>query len=393
MGTKRELVGHVASVVRLAREGIFLDAFSGMCSVGEEIGTDRQIWSNDTQWFAAQVAHALFACREAPISTLTASEKLFPCFARHQSYISHFLQRSLEAESKYMTSTDLDDCEGAHRNIGRALETETPGLANRKYVLFSKLYSDTYIGISQAIEIDSIVASIGSATRSRAIGGDQKRWLLIALGRAVLKCSSTTGHFAQFLRPKKSSRRVFLAQRRRGIWAEWLQSISVLSPVGSQSWRSRNRVFNQDSVSLMRTLKDTKMRPGVVYADPPYTDDQYSRYYHLLDTLLLYDYPKVTGKGRYRHRRFRTPFSMRTTVVEAFDGLISGVAAMKADLILSYPSSGLLQEVGTSPMPLLKKHFKHVECKSTIPHKHSTMGASKGPVTDSVTEFIYLARV
>jgi adenine-specific DNA-methyltransferase len=392
MGTKRELVSHVASAVRLAREGIFLDAFSGMCSVGEEIGTDRQIWSNDTQWFAAQVAHALFVCREAPLSALAASEQLFPCFARHKSYTSQFLQRSLEAESKYIAITDFEESEGAYRDIGSTLETETPGLAHRKHVLFSRLYSNTYIGIAQAIEIDSIVASITSATRKGAICGDQKRWLLIALGRAVLKCSSTTGHFAQFLRPKKTSRRVFLAQRRRSIWAEWLQSISVLSPVGSQSWRSRNRVFNQDSVSLIRTLKDTKMRPSVVYADPPYTDDQYSRYYHLLDTLLLYDYPTVSGRGRYRHRRFRTPFSMRTTVVEAFDELISGVAAIGADLILSYPSSGLLQKVGTSPIPLLKNHFKRVECRSAISHKHSTMGASKGPVADSVTEFIYLAR-
>jgi adenine-specific DNA-methyltransferase len=134
------------------------------------------------------------------------------------------------------------------------------------------------------------------------------------------------------------------------------------------------------------------VRPSVVYADPPYTDDQYSRFYHLFETLLMYDYPKVSGKGLYRRRRFQTPFSLRSRVASAFDGFVKTVAEVGADLILSYPSNGLLVEAGENPLAILRKHFPKADCYMALPHRHSTMGASKGPVVGCVTEFIYMAK-
>ena len=83
-------------------------------------------------------------------------------------------------------------------------------------------------------------------------------------------------------------------------------------PIGSAGWRSRNRVFAQDANSLLAELCHLPDRPAVIYADPPYTDDQYSRYYHLYETLLYYDYPEALGTGRYRPDRFRSQYSLKT---------------------------------------------------------------------------------
>jgi adenine-specific DNA-methyltransferase len=392
MGTKRELVSIVSSAVKCSREGILLDAFSGMCSLGEEIGTKRQIWNNDTQYFASEVAHALFVGQEAPISALSASEAVFPAFSTHQASLSNILDGPLNLEAEYQASPDFDGFDRAFQRVDTSLKRQAKRLIGKKYVLFSRLYPNSYVGAAQAVEIDSIVCSIMKEVHRGTLSTDQRRWLLIALGRAILKCSTTTGHFAQFLQPKRSSYRTFVNQRSRRIWEAWLESIDLLSAVGTAPWRSQNRVFNEDSLTLIKRFKKRRVRPTVVYADPPYTDDQYSRFYHLLETLLMYDYPQLSGKGRYRRKRFQTPFSLRSSVASAFHGLIRGVAEAGADLILSYPSNGLLLETGENPLAIMRKYFPQADCYARTPHKHSTMGASKGLVVDSVTEFIYMAK-
>lgn len=392
MGTKRELASVVSKTVESAKDGIFLDAFSGMCSVGEAIGTARQVWSNDTQVFAWHVAQALFASHDEPPSVLAAAEILFPRFIAHKNSLSATLTLSLAAEVHHEVSANFKESQIRYPKISACLAKELPLLMGRRQSLFARLYADSYVGVKQAIEIDSIVASINNAKNNKLLSPDQSRWLTIALGRAVLKCSSTTGHFAQYLQPKEGSYQTFINQRRRSIWEGWLESISKLTPVGCERWRSANKTFNEDSISLVHRLSKDKIRPAIIYADPPYTDDQYSRYYHLLETLILYDYPKVSGKGRYRGKRFQTAFSMRSTVVQAFTDFVTGVAATGADLILSYPSNGLLHEAGSDPLVILKTHFRQTECSFVVPHKHSTMGASKGPAAERVTEFIYMAK-
>ena len=39
----------------------------------------------------------------------------------------------------------------------------------------------------------------------------------------------------------------------------------------------------------------------ILYLDPPYTQNQYSVQYHLLETIAKYDYPKIKGKGGLRN--------------------------------------------------------------------------------------------
>lgn len=85
-------------------------------------------------------------------------------------------------------------------------------------------------------------------------------------------------------------------QRRRSVWEEFLGALARLAAFGSQVWRAGNRAFQADALSLLRDrerLADVRL----VYADPPYTSDQYSRYYHIYETLILYDYPAARGRG------------------------------------------------------------------------------------------------
>ncbi len=392
MGTKRELAPAVAEVIKQAQQGILLDAFAGMCVVGEEVAPQRQVWSNDAQVFAAETARSLLTSRDEPPAAIKMADLHYDLFEAHAATQSQYLARSLTAEEEVLGAGTFSRFESRSQLLSQHVRSETGRLESKDSNLFASTYSNTYFGVRQCIAIDAIVKGVNSCRALELISDDQRRWLLIALGRCLIKLANSTGHFAQFLKPKRHSFRRYQALRRRDVWAEWLFSIGELNSVGTIDWRRRNKVFNADTLALLTMLQKCNLKPSVIYADPPYTDDQYSRYYHLLDTLILYDYPRVSGAGLYRSSRFRTPFSLKSRVIDAFKQLADGSAQIGADLVLSYPTNGLLYELETKPDTILKSYYSKVD-RFSVTHSHSTFGASKGPATSPVTEQIYWARL
>lgn len=389
MGTKREIAPAVVDVMSSAQPGIALDVFAGMCSVGEALFPSRQVWTNDVQKFAYEVATAIFTDCGSPDDRLAVSDRQFSGFELEKNRISDVFKDSLLLEEEMLVCDNFVDFEATYSLFKEALIRDRSSFSGGEYSLFTTIYSDSYFGLAQAIEIDSIMASIDGAS----VSPNQVRWLKIALGRAMLRVANSTGHFAQFLKPKASSFRTFSRQRRRSVWEELLNSFEEMEPVGTREWRKRNKSFNLDCLDLVPRLSKYKIRPSVIYADPPYTDDQYSRFYHLLETLILYDYPEVSGAGLYRADRFRTSFSLRTEAATALDTLVAQVASTGADMVLSYPTNGLVYEVGSDPLAIMRKYYRSVERCYAISHKHSTFGASKGLAKSAVVEQIFLGQL
>ncbi len=392
MGTKRELAPSVSDVISRAQTGPLLDAFAGMCSVAEEVATRRQVWTNDVQTFAAEVGRALFTSHDEPPLPIRTADLHFPGFDKHRQRLEEEFRTAVDAEDELLESSTYERFSELKKRLSRRLSRLIGRSKRGSRNLFTLTYSDSYFGIRQAIEADAVIESINCASWQGVTTSDHRRWLMIALGRAFLKIANSTGHFAQYLKPNEHSYKRFLSQRRRRLWTEWLFSTGELMAVGTADWRRRNKAFNEDSLTLITALGSSTERPAVIYSDPPYTDDQYSRFYHILETLLLYDYPVPSGAGLYRTNRFTTPFSLKSKALDAFQRLVQACARTGADLVLSYPTNGLLCETGTSVLNLLRRWYSRVECCYALTHDHSTFGASKGTVRAQVTEFIYLAR-
>ena len=331
MGTKRELALTVSEVVATCQPGPILDVFSGMCSVGEAVAPIRQVWTNDVQVFAFQVAQALFTSQEYPLRSQVISDGYYESFFTAYRDLSIQYKVALEAEEKLLNASNFDDFEHKRRHVASMLNCCHQDVNRQRHHLFSKQYSDTFIGVRQALEVDAITAAIDFDRTSETIS-DCARWLTVALGRSMLRVSNSTGHFAQYLTPKPGNYKTFQRQRKRRIWKEWLEANDDLDPVGDTRWRKNNKVFNQDSLMLLPALLKGNQNPAVIYADPPYTNDQYSRYYHLLETLFLYDYPSVTGKGLYRTDRFSTSFSLKAKSANAMNSLIESAARLGAEI-------------------------------------------------------------
>lgn len=392
MGTKRVLAPIVGGVVASAKDGIFLDAFAGMCSVAEQVGTSRRIWVNDAQIFAANVGAALFSSSDEPPNSVWAADRHHEFYVEHLSRLSKDFAAAIAQEKKLLASDTYEQFSSRKLRLESSLRRISRGLARGADNLFCGSYADTYIGVHQSLEVDAIVFALNRSFCLRLVSEDQRRWLLIALGRTLLRCATSTGHFAQYLKPNAKTFNRHIRQRNRNIWRDWLGSIEELASVGSRDWRRHNRVFNEDCLSLLNGLRRKRIKPSVIYADPPYTDDQYSRFYHLLETLILYDYPEVTGAGRYRTSRFQTSFSHKASAVIAIESLVALSSALGAELILSYPTNGLAYQAGADVLGIMRRHYRSAELVTDILHSHSTFGASTGAVSSVVREQIFRAR-
>jgi adenine-specific DNA-methyltransferase len=145
-----------------------------------------------------------------------------------------------------------------------------------------------------------------------------------------------------------------------------------------------------DALNLVARPKPTGV--GTVYADPPYTRDQYSRYYHVYETLYKYDYPSIQGIGRTPSRRFQTVFSQKSQVVSAFRLLMRRLRKWRVRVVLSYPSDGLLTKAGGSVADIAEEQGFTMLSTTSFGKEHSTLGASRGVSTKNATENLYVCR-
>lgn len=92
MGTKRDLTTFVSAVIADCQAGPILDVFSGMCSVGETIAPCRQVWTNDVQVFAHEVAKALFTSQEYPLRSQAVADLYYEDYAIEYKNCLHVMK-------------------------------------------------------------------------------------------------------------------------------------------------------------------------------------------------------------------------------------------------------------------------------------------------------------
>ena len=341
MGTKARLAEQIADAIDSAQPGPVLDAFSGMCSVGAALVGRRQIWNNDIQSFSSEIATAIFTSTEPVISSINIAEHLYQDYIRNKVALENRFKRMLLKENKCLESSDhkaLSQFFCSSKNISNyyKLRREGKELSLRPksfpYRLATITFSVGYFSLRQCIEIDSIRYAADRALEKKQVSDQMHRWINVALCVACKRIANTTGHFAQYLWPSSSNFSRIRRQYQRSAWDELSTVLSQISPIGTTSWRQGNYVTNKESIKLLEKMKHHPIQPSVIYADPPYTTDHYSRYYHVLETLIHYDYPIAIGKGRYRPDRFATPFSIKSKVVDAFSQFAKNVAKYGSEL-------------------------------------------------------------
>ena len=361
MGSKRELLDFIISSINDLdiESNWFCDLFSGTSVVGCSLKDEYNVQINDIQIYTS-----IFANTYLPnINKLINSTELEKIKDRVLFYVDEFYRKYPDLIFDY---NSIDNYEKLTK-----LEIQQQNLIYSNFEigfhLFVKYYSGTYWSYTQCVWIDSI-----RAVAEEYKGKSDYYIILSSLIYAMSYTSQSTGHFAQFRDVTESNMHDIMLYRIRDIWTYFEKKfLEILNMVDVEA-TNRYTITTLDYLDCLRLIE----RNTIVYADPPYSSVHYSRFYHAIETLIMYDYPNVKYKGRYREDRHQSPFGKKTEVKNAFGKLFKGVKNKNSHLILSYSDNGMItqdeiMEIGNSIMG--NQYKGDIQVKEYI---HSKMGRS-----------------
>ena len=400
MGSKARIVTQVTNAIKSLSPRRVIDLFAGTGSVGFSLKQSLEVISNDLELYAYIINEAILnGCHFTKDDYKVFSDTVNKQYSILKSRFSNLIHE----EESYFNS-DIPDwkeykrfCEETpavgyethlpkYHTLNQLIEALKSGEQLPFNCLFSIYYANTYFGLSQCCEIDAIYTGIQFLEDIRC-----KNVMKAALMSAMSDNASTTTHFAQYL--KVNSQRSctsLITKRRRSIRLAFEQKITEFKELGLLSCKTPNSVcLNMDYLEALDALD--KKSGTVVYADPPYFKEHYSRYYHVLNTLCLYDYPDVAlnpqtnapSAGRYRQERTASDFGKLKQALPAFEKLISKCHEKGFDLVISYSSNSIVSIENI--VDAMEQYYS--VSTSEVSLKHSNQGrALRG--AEKVNEYI-----
>lgn len=292
-------------------------------------------------------------------------------------------------------SVEVYNLEGGDFSLAKKLSLVsknliTNGLANERS-LISRYYGGVFFSYRQAVQIDILLEIINQ--QENAVF---KEVLMAALLSAASDMVDTVGkHFAQPIKARDSKGRIKTTVYNKAVqdkttnaielYQEWLRKYVSLPKGGFQ-----NTTMQCDYMQCLHSLPDSVR---TIYADPPYTRDHYSRFYHVLETMVLRDSPEIStvsihgvtqiSNGLYRKDRHQSPFCIRSQAPDAFRKMFSVISQSNRNLLLSYspydetkkthPRVVTMQQL----LSLAKENFNHVEMISAGHFTHNKLNSTE----------------
>lgn len=173
---------------------------------------------------------------------------------------------------------------------------------------FSKSYGNKYFSNTSA----KIIGYIREDLEKRRSELNNKEYyiLLTSLIYSADKIANTVGHYDAYFKTKMVEKDFSF------------RLIEPLIKAGKVS------IHREDANSLVQ-----KLNADIVYIDPPYNSRQYSRFYHVLETLALGDTPKLTGVALKRPTENMSDYC-RSKASVVFGDLIKNIKAKY--IVVSY---------------------------------------------------------
>lgn len=182
---------------------------------------------------------------------------------------------------------------------------------------FSLNFSNTYFSEENCKKIGFIREDIEDNYTNNNLNIRERAILITSLLYAMDKIANTVGHYD--------------AYRKKGDLNKKLELCML--DLKSNTNNKNNKIFNEDSNELVRTLK-----ADVVYIDPPYNSRQYSDAYHLLENVAMWEKGEVYGVAKKMERNGIKSKYCSVSAPLAFKDLIENIDAKY--IIVSYNNMG-----------------------------------------------------
>lgn len=236
--------------------------------------------------------------------------------------------------------------------------------------LIEKIFTGVFFERDQAQFLDIFRANV------EKLDNEYKKALALVLMNRSLTRKITLGHFAH-LKAIEYSRNTDRIKRNASL-AKHLKDIfqSLVHSYNHAIFdnKKKNRVFCEDTISLLPKLKDVDL----AYFDPPYVGchPDYQAFYHFLETFVQYwkDKEFVNGTKSYFPKK-ESGFVQKTEIINSFTKLFEASSHIPYWLISynskSYPEKDTMIE-------LIKKHKKVKVYEQEYQNHYGGKGSRKG---------------
>lgn len=353
MGSKRSMLANgLGDLLRTEASSAShcYDLFCGSGVVSWFLATETQsrVTAVDLQEFATTLAAAVVT-RTKPADVVALERKwISPCLSRRDR--SRTWGKALAASHRRVTN----DSVMAARELCRQRSRVGP---------LWNAYGGYYFSPAQALTLDYLISGLPADKGARAV-------CVAALIYAASRCAAAPGHTAQPFQPSRKGNEAIAAAWARDAVGE---TTRALKHVALRVARVKGSVKTTDAHVEARRIK----RNSLVFVDPPYSAVQYSRFYHVLETVATARSVPTIGSGRYPPIELRpqSDFSNRRTSRNALDCLLAALAERECRVILTFPagesSNGLS---GEQVIDTASKYFRtHV---TFVTGQFSTLGGN-----------------
>ena len=356
-----------------------LDLFAGSSTVGQYLINDYTIYANDYQAYSYIAANALIEYHSTSvIASIDEAQVFGPYYKKNKDELVNRFSTPLKTEKELLDnigdlyygktfdkfieyfnkSAYAGHTKGTHKSFEDCLQYFKSDEVEKyrkqpdkfPYSLFTLYYGNPYFSLHQCIEIDSIKYSIDKLLEENEITSEQHTiylsFLIYCLNLIVI---SVGDHFAQPQKIKDVSsdlsgprdsinlreRKKIIGKKRTLVTDLYLEKLHDYKK-NYKSGFKKNKAFNEDYKVLLSSDALKKCNIKTVYIDPPYTNAHYSRFYHIPETLVKYDYPEIEFMGRYRTDRYQSGFCIKSQAEEEFSTMLNLCKKNNFNAIISY---------------------------------------------------------
>lgn len=364
LGSKLRLLDFISDNVDLVTpkgSGV-CDLFAGSGCVSRKISRSHPVVACDIQHYSTVICNALLYNYANPskvftdyISKTSLSEKAKELKETFRPIIKIETDAIRNGDSNVLTSiiehgsAAVFKIENTDSELSSALCDVNERLSalhiDDDSSLISRHYGGVYFSYAQAVQIDILLEEINTV-----IPPEYKDLFLAPLLSATSDIANTVGkHFAQPLKARDAKgeiKSLVLNKARKdktidlsALYEEWVERYLNITKT-----ERFNHITMQGNFTTCLNALPENVR--TIYADPPYTRDHYSRFYHVLETIALRSLPGLSytsihgashiSNGIYRNDRHQSPFCIKNQAPDAFDRMFSIAAGKGLNLILSY---------------------------------------------------------
>ena len=292
IGCKKLLLKDIEKVIEDNIESAesFCDIFSGTVSVANYFKSKYKIISNYMLSFSYCIQKGIIENSEIP------------------SFEILNKNTGIKNPIEYFNSVDNKECEKLSKEKRFCQNNYSP-MGNRMY------FTD-----SNALRIDFIRNKIDEWYHKAFINDSEYYYLITVLLEAIPFVSNIAGTYGAFNKR----------------WDKRALNNIELNDILIFDNHQNNTSYNEDSNDLI-----TQISGDILYIDPPYNNRQYSLNYHVLETIALYDNPKLKGiTGRREQKQKKSLYCNKLKAAKTFEELINN--AKFKHIIMSYSSEGLM---------------------------------------------------